>query len=140
MKIFAYVLVGVLGGIGVMMFSGGEREHSSLSSPVGHAMAAIETEDPKPWTGDDLLEMAKIYDQQADELQSEAVRIEQKATSLMLKPHMDPKGFQRTSLMHVASARWQAARDLREMAAMHRAEGQRLLALKNPDIKNPERS
>lgn len=137
MKVFAYVLAGMLGGIGVMMFSAGEREQPSLLSPVGHAMAALETEDPKPWTGEDLLEMAKIYDQQADELQSEAVRIEQKATSLMLKPHMDPKGFQRTSLMHVASARWKAARDLREMAVMHRSEGQRLLALKNPDVKNP---
>lgn len=132
MKVFAYVLAGVLGGIGVTMLSAGESEQASLITPVGHAMAALETEDPKPWTGDDLLEMAKIYDQQADELQSEAVRIEQKATSLMLKPHMDPKGFQRTSLMHVASARWQAARDLRQMAAMHRSEGQRLLAMKTP--------
>lgn len=133
MKAFAYVLAGVLGGIGVMMFSTGEREHSSLLSPVVHAQSALETEDPKPWTGDDLLEMAKIYDQQADELQSEAVRLEQKATSLMLKPHMDPKGFRRTSLMHVASARWQAARELHEMAAMHRQEGQRLLAFKSPE-------
>ncbi|MGD9851798.1 MAG: hypothetical protein AB7T38_11060 [Nitrospirales bacterium] len=140
MRVLAYVLVGVLGGIGVMMFSAGERQQSSLLSPVGHAMAATDTEDPKPWTGDDLLEMARIYDQQADELQMEAVRIEQRATSLMLKPHMDPKGFQRTSLMHVASARWKAARDLREMAVMHRSEGQRLLALKNPDRKNPEGS
>jgi len=47
----------------------------------------------------------------------------------MQKPHMDPKGFRRTSLMHVATARWKAARELREMAVMHRAEGQRLLAL-----------
>ncbi|WNM58105.1 hypothetical protein [Candidatus Nitrospira allomarina] len=140
MKVFAYVLVGVLGGIGIMMFSAGEGQQSSLLSPVGHVMAATDTEDPKPWTGDDLLEMAQIYDQQADELQMDAVRIEQRATSLMLKPHMDPKGFQRTSLMHVASSRWKAARDLREMAVMHRAEGQRLLALKNPDRKNPERS
>ncbi len=92
-------------------------------------MAAHETEDLKPWTGDDLLEMAQIYDQQADEMQSEAVRLEQRSTSIALKPHMDPKGFHRTSLMHVASSRWKAAREMRELAAMHRAEGQRLLAL-----------
>ncbi|MGE0474527.1 MAG: hypothetical protein AB7P17_12910 [Nitrospirales bacterium] len=140
MRVVAYVLLGVLGGIGLMLFSAGEGQQSSPLAPVGDALAAVETEDPKPWTGDDLLEMAKIYDQQADELQMEAVRIEQKATSLMLKPHMDPKGFQRTSLMHVASARWKAARDLHEMAAMHRAEGQRLLALKNSDVKNPQGS
>ncbi|GJL68806.1 MAG: hypothetical protein NPIRA06_14410 [Nitrospirales bacterium] len=132
MKVFGYVLAGVLGGIGVMMFSTGEREQSSLLSPVGDAQAALETDVPKPWTGDDLQEMANIYDQQANELQSEAVRLEQQATSLMLKPHMDPKGFRRTSLMHVASARWQAARELHEMAAMHRAEGKRLFALKTP--------
>ncbi|MDR4462214.1 MAG: hypothetical protein MRJ67_17125 [Nitrospirales bacterium] len=47
MRVLAYILIGVLGGIGVMMFSTGEREHFSLLSPVGHAQAAPETEDPK---------------------------------------------------------------------------------------------
>ncbi|WP_342347477.1 hypothetical protein [uncultured Nitrospira sp.] len=127
MRALAYVLIGVLGGIGVMMFSAGASEQPLHSPPMGYAMAAPETDDPTPWTGDDLLEMARIYDQQADELQMDAVRIERRATSLMLKPHMDPKGFQRTSLMHVASSRWKAAKELREMANMHRAEGQRLM-------------
>ncbi|MCA9420652.1 MAG: hypothetical protein KC592_06530 [Nitrospira sp.] len=140
MKVFAYVLVGVMMGLGLgFLITDSEPQHF-LAPQVSYAMPALESEDVKPWTGDDLLQMAQIYDQQADELQMEAVRIEQRATSLMLKPHMDPKGFQRTSLMHVASARWKAARDLREMAVMHRAEGQRLLALKNPDIKNTEGS
>lgn len=133
MKAFAYVLMGLLGGAGLGIFFTGSPSDEFLSSPMSYAMPTPETEDVKPWSGDDLLEMATIYDQQANDLQSEAVRIEQKATSLMLKPHMDPKGFQRTSLMHVASARWQAARDLHEMAAMHRQEGQRLLAFKSPE-------
>lgn len=129
MRILAYVLMGVLGGIGMMSFFQGTAQNLSLLSPVSSAIAAPEMDDPKSWTGEDLLEMAKIYDQQADELQSEAVRLEQRATSLMLKPHMDPKGFRRTSLMHVASSRWRGAREIRELAAMHRAEGQRLLVL-----------
>ncbi|MEO8328019.1 MAG: hypothetical protein ABI618_19400 [Nitrospirota bacterium] len=129
MRILMYVLMGILGGIGMMSFFQGTEQKLSLLSPMSSAMAAPETEDPKSWAGEDLLEMANIYDQQADELQSEAVRLEQQATSLMLKPHMDPKGFRRTSLMHVASTRWRGAREIRELAAMHRAEGQRLLAL-----------
>ncbi len=129
MRVLAFVLMGVLGGMGMMSFFSGTAQNPSLLSPMSSAMAAQETEDPKPWTGDDLLEMAKIYDQQADELQSEAVRLEQRSTSLALKPHMDPKGFHRMSLMHIAGSRWKAAREIRELAAMHRAEGQRVLAL-----------
>ncbi len=133
MRTLAYVLMGVLGGMGMMILFQGESRNSSLLSPVSYAMPApeIELETPKPWTGEDLLEMTKILDQEADEIQSEAVRLEQRAASLVLKPHMDPKGFRRTSLMHIAGSRWKAARELRELAAMHRAEGQRLLALSN---------
>ncbi|WNM60257.1 hypothetical protein [Candidatus Nitrospira neomarina] len=133
MKVFAYVLMGVLGGAGLVFFFTGPSSQNFLSSPMTYAMPAPETEDVKPWTGNDLLEMAQLYDQQADELQSEAVRIEQRAASLMLKPHMDPKGFHRTMLMHVASARWKSARELRDLAVMHRQEGQRLLAFKSPE-------
>jgi hypothetical protein len=133
MRTLAYVLMGVLGGMGMMILFQGEGRNSSLLSPVSYAMPApeMELENPKPWTGEDLLEMTKILDQEADEMQSEAVRLEQRAASLVLKPHMDPKGFRRTSLMHIAGSRWKAARELRELAAMHRAEGQRLLALSN---------
>lgn len=83
-------------------------------------------EESPPWTGEDLLEMAKIYDQQADELQNEAVKF-----GLAKKPHMVPKRFFRTGFMHIAASRWKAARDLRELADMHRSEGKRLLALEN---------
>lgn len=137
MRALVYVLMGVLGGIGTMYFFQDEEQKLSGLSPVSYAMTAPEKEleDSKPWTGEDLLEMAKILDQEADEIQSEAVRLEQRAASLVLKPHMDPKGFRRTSLMHIAGSRWKAARELREFAAMHRAEGQRLLARKNSEEK-----
>lgn len=137
MRTLVYVLMGVLGGMGMMILFQGEGRNSSMLSPVSYAMNApkMELEEPIPWTGEDLLEMTKILDQEADEMQSEAVRLEQKATSLAMKSHMDPKGFRRTSLMHIAGSRWKAARELRELAAMHRAEGQRLLAQKNSDEK-----
>jgi hypothetical protein len=137
MRTLVYVLMGVLGGIGTMYFFQDEGQKLSGLSPVSYAMTAPEMElnDSIPWTGEDLLEMAKILDQEADEMQSEAVRLEQRATSIALKPHMDPKGFRRTSLMHIAGSRWKAARELRELAAMHRAEGQRLLAKKNSEGK-----
>lgn len=137
MRILAYVFMGVLGGMGLMSLLQEIGQKSSMWPPVSYAMSAPdsvpvpapEMEDSKPWTGDDLVEMAKIYDQQADELQSEAVRLEQRAISLAGKPHMDPKGFTRTGWMLIATSRWQSAKELREMAAMHRSEGQRLLAL-----------
>ena len=132
MRVLAYVLAGVLSGMVLVTLSQGNEPPSSHSAPVSQVLAAPEMKEIKPWTGEDLLDMAKIYDQQADELQSEAVRLEQRATSLMPKPHMDPKGFHRTSLMHVATSRWKEARELRELAAMHRAEGERQLAMQKP--------
>lgn len=37
--------------------------------------------------------------------------------------------------MLIASTRWKSAKELRELAAMHRSEGQRLLALeKNEEV------
>lgn len=134
MRALAYVLIGVLGGMGMMSLSQkGGPSPTTMLAPVSYAMTsaeqASEKADEKPWTGADLLEMAQLYDQQADELQSEAVRLEQRAISLAEKPHMDPKGFTRTGWMLIASSRWKSAKELREMAAMHRSEGQRLLAL-----------
>jgi hypothetical protein len=133
MRALAYVLMGVLGGMGLMVFFQDMGENSSLVTPISYAMAAPETEDPKPWNSKDLLEMSTIYDHQADELQSEATRLEQRAISLAQKPHMDPKGFHRTGLMHISASRWKAARELRELATMHREEGQRLLAFEKSD-------
>lgn len=133
MRILAYVLIGVFGGMGLMIFFQDMGKKSVLVTPVSYAMPAPETDDPKPWNSNDLLEMATIYDQQADELQGEATRLEQRAISLAQKPHMDPKGFRRTGLMHISASRWKAARELRELATMHRAEGQRLLALEKSD-------
>lgn len=142
MRVLAYVLGGVLGGMGMMALFQEVGSPTPKLSAVSYAMPSPKAEpvmeEPRPWTGEDLIEMAQLYDQQADELQSEAVRLEQRATTLAEKPHMDPKGFRRTSLMHVASSRWRAARELRDLAAMHRSEGQRLIALEKAEenVKN----
>ena len=94
MHALAYVLTGMLGGMAMLSFFHEADPKSPLVPTVSYARAAPETDDSKPWTGEDLLEMASIYDQQADELQSsEAVQLEQRATALMLKAHMDPRGF-----------------------------------------------
>ncbi|MGP0593027.1 hypothetical protein ACTRXD_10900 [Nitrospira sp. T9] len=143
MRTLAYVLIGVLGGMG-MMSLGQESGPSptTLLAPVSYAMTstepASEIVDEKPWTGADLIEMAQVYDQQADELQSEAVRLEQRAINLAKNPHMDPKGFTRSGWMLIASTRWKSAKELREVAAMHRSEGQRLLALEKNGEVSPE--
>lgn len=46
---------------------------------------------------------------------------------------MDPKGFTRTGFMLIATSRWKAAKELRELAVMHRSEGQRLLAMEKAE-------
>ncbi|GJL59797.1 MAG: hypothetical protein NPIRA03_26540 [Nitrospirales bacterium] len=143
MRALTYVLIGVLGGMGLMSLSQ-ERgsDPTTMLTPVSYAMTsaeqAAELDDEKPWSGADLLEMAQVYDQQADELQSEAVQLEQRAMSLAKKPHMDPKGFTRSGWMLIASTRWKSAKELRELAAMHRSEGQRLLALEKKGEVPPE--
>ena len=138
MRTIAYILVGVFSGMGIMSLYQEGGHGSSMVPSVSYAMSSPEQpseiakmKDEKPWTGEDLLEMAQLYDRQADELQSEAVRLEQRAISLAEKPYMDPKGFTRTGWMLIATSRWQSAKELRELAAMHRSEGQRLLALEN---------
>jgi hypothetical protein len=142
MRVLGYVIMGILAGMGVMSLLQERGQISSMVSPVSYAMPVTESDqasnakDPMPWTGKDLLEMAQIYDSQADELQSEAVKLEQRAINLAQQPYMDPKGFTRTGFMHVAAARWKAAKELRELAVMHRSEGQRLLALEKAGGKN----
>jgi hypothetical protein len=135
MRALVYLFIGVLGGMVMMsLYQEGKSNPTTLLAPDSYAMTsrepASDIADEKPWTGEDLLEMAQIYDQQADELQSEAVKLEQRAIGLAEKPSMDPKGFTRTGWMLIASSRWKSAKELRELAAMHRSEGQRLLALK----------
>lgn len=131
MRKFISVIVGTIVLFGLTTLPVFSEHPPLLRDGQSHAPAAPEDNIPKPWSTEDLMEMASIYDQQADALQAEAVRLEQEATSLTLRPYMDPKGFRRTSLMHVASTRWKAAKELRELAVMHRAEGERLLALKD---------
>ena len=133
MRALGYVMIGILAGMGTMSLYQEVGKSPSVLAPVSYAMSSpdqpLETENSKPWTGEDLIEMAELYDKQADELQSEAVRLEQRAIDLAERPYMDPKGFTRTGWMLIATSRWQSAKQLRELAAMHRSEGKRLLAM-----------
>jgi len=120
--------MGIFFGIGLMMiFYYGNQE--SVSFTPNYAMADTLENEIKPWSGDDLLELANVYDQQANELAGEAIRLEQRANVLAQKRNKDPKGFRQNALMTIAGMRWKAARELHELAKMHRVEGQRL---KNP--------
>ena len=68
-------------------------KNSSPLTSVSYAMAAPETDASKPWNSEDLLEMAKIYDLQADELQSEATRWNNEQFPLFKNLTWMPKGF-----------------------------------------------
>lgn len=63
MRAIGYVLIGVLGGMGMMsLIQEGGPSPTPMLAPVSYAMTSpdqpSEMEDLKPWTGEDLLEMA----------------------------------------------------------------------------------
>ena len=122
MRSVMLLVVGAVLGIvlTLVMKSGGAVE--SKSGADG-AVYAADKAAPKQWTEEDLLEIAKYYDQQADRAQDEAVEFEQKAASITI--HEDPKGFRRSGLSIAAGMRWKEAGELRQLAAMHRLEAQR---------------
>jgi len=53
MRALAYVLTGMLGGMAMLSFFHEADPKSPLVPTVSYAMAAPETDDSKPWTGED---------------------------------------------------------------------------------------
>jgi hypothetical protein len=96
---------------------------SSQRATIGTVYAADSALPQKPWTEEDLLEIAKYYDRQAERVHAQAVEFEQKAASITAAE--DPKGFRRSSLSSAATIRRKEAEELRQRAAMHRQEAQR---------------
>ena len=96
---------------------------SSQRATIGTVSAAEATPPQTQWTEEDLLEIAKQYDQQAERIQSQALEFERKAASIT--PTEDPKGFRRSSLSIAATMRRKEAEELRQRAAMYRQDAQR---------------
>ncbi len=129
MRHMTVLLIGLFLGVAFMLtLSRFQLDEPSLPS-ISQVEAASSQPQQVSLTADDLLEMARIYDQQADGLQAEAASLERKALGMTSKSHRDPKGFRRAGLMNIARLRWKAASEHRELAAMHRKEAERLQEL-----------
>lgn len=116
------VLSAVLCGV-VIPAPGSVVSASSQRGTVGTASAAASTSPQTQWTEEDLLEIAKQYDQRAEQVQRQALEFERKAASIT--PTEDPKGFRRSSLSIAATMRRKEAEALRQRAAMYRQDAQR---------------
>ena len=104
---------------------------SSQWTTMWTAFAADSTLPPTQWTEEDLLEIAKHYDKQAERVQSQALEFERKAASITATE--DPKGFRRSSLSTAATMKRKEAEELRQRAAMHRQEAQRFATGGKPE-------
>ena len=122
MRSVVLLILGAVLGIAVTL---GIKSGGTIESKQGAngTVYAAEKAGAKQWTEEDLLEIAKYYDQQADRAQDEAVEFEQTAASITI--HEDPKGFRRSGLSIAAGMRWKEAGELRQLAAMHRLEAKR---------------
>jgi hypothetical protein len=96
------------------------------TTSVDAADATVPQEAEVPFGPEDLLAEAEVYDQQADLIETEVMQYRRKAAAIT--PLMDPKGFRRAGLMTAASAKSKAVAELRQLAAHHRAEGNRMMA------------
>jgi hypothetical protein len=99
------------------------------TTSVNAADATIHQEAEMPFGPEDLLAEAEVYDEQADQIATEVMQYHRRAAAIT--PLMDPKGFRRAGLLTAASSKSKAVAELRELAANHRAEANRMIA-KNP--------
>jgi hypothetical protein len=116
------VLSAVLAGV-VMPTPNSVVPVSSQGATLGTVYAADSAGPQKQWTEEDLVEIAKYYDEQAERVHAQAAEFEQKAASITAAE--DPKGFRRSSLSIAATMRRKEAEELRLRAAMHRQDAQR---------------
>ena len=129
MRIKLSVVVSFLFGIAVatMMLKGGPFLPSAMS--VNAADVTTHEESETPFDPEDLLKEADVYDKHADEIQAEVMKFRRTAASIT--PLMDPKGIRRAGLLTAASSKSKAVAELRQLAASHRTEAKRMIAMQS---------
>ena len=126
-----YLVLGTL--VGAILSIGIFHKIPAISPVTPFLMAEAAAAHPEgaAWTSEDLKEIAVYYDRQADAVQAQAIEIER--TAAAITPLTDTKGFRRSALMVAAGMRWKEASELRQMAAHHREEANRLIAKAKPE-------
>jgi hypothetical protein len=131
MRTYCALLIGLM--IGIVFSSAGLPKGRVIESAVPNLVAEASAAHPETeiWSADELMEIARYYDTQADTVQAQAVAFER--TAAAITPLTDTKGFRRSGLMIAASSRWREAAELRQQAVNHRGEASRLLAKSKSD-------
>ena len=114
-----------LGMAAAVLILGGSPFLPATTS-VNAADATIHPENEIQFGPEDLLTEADVYDQEADKIEAEVMQYHRLAAGIT--PLMDPKGFRRAGMMTAASSKSKAVAELRELAANHRAEANRMMA------------
>lgn len=99
---------------------------SPATTSVNAADVAAQQEAELPYDPEDLLTEAEEYDRHADHIEAEVMQYHRKAAAIT--PLMDPKGLRRAGLLTAASSKSKAVAELRELAAHHRTEANRMMA------------
>jgi hypothetical protein len=113
-----------LGMAAAVLMLGGPFLPATTSVNAADATTYQETE--IQFGPEDLLTEADVYDQEADKIEAEVMQYHRQAAAIT--PLMDPKGFRRAGMMTAASSKSKAVAELRQFAANHRAEANRMMA------------
>ncbi|WHZ22499.1 MAG: hypothetical protein OJF47_001615 [Nitrospira sp.] len=81
-------------------------------------------------TADDHIAAALLYQQQADQAQTEADQYKQAAASI--KPLEDPKGFRRSALITAAQTHQLYAGEMQQLYAAHQTKAETMLGKQQP--------
>ena len=126
MRSMLIVIVSFSVGMAAAVLMLGGSPFLPVTTSVNAADATTHQEAEMPFGPEDLLEEADVYDQQADQIEAEVMKYHR--TAAAITPLMDPKGFRRAGLLTAASSKSKAVAELRQLAAQHRAEANRMMA------------
>lgn len=133
MRIVHVAFIALIIGATVFIVQGGHQQRFvqlSLSgaAEAGSAQAIGDSDGPTDHKANaqDLEAEAEALDEEADKIQAQVMKYKRAAAAIT--PLEDTKGFRRSALRTAASSQTMAVQHLRQLAAHHRAEAQRMLA------------
>ncbi|MGH7233185.1 MAG: hypothetical protein ACREJU_17770 [Nitrospiraceae bacterium] len=130
MRSLVSLFIGLLCGAAMMLYFKAGAVPLPTTAPVNAAEAVTEQKSGAPLGPEDLLSEAEVYDHEADQIQAEVMQYKRNAASI--NPLADPKGFRRAGLTTAAASKSKAVAELRQLAAHHRTEANRMMAKHSP--------
>jgi hypothetical protein len=133
MRIVHVAFIVFIIGVAVLIMQGGHQQRLVQLAPFGtaeagsaQAMASSDVPTDYKTNAQDLEAEAEVLDEEADKIQTQVMKYKREAAAIT--PMEDTKGFRRSALRMAAASQTLAVQHLRQLAAHHRAEAQRMLA------------